>query len=73
MKHFLATSPDHVPCINDIHNMVRKVYSRPAGDPMKDLDVNMAIWGIFMNATLRAAIHLGNDHDVNLRDVQDSS
>ena len=44
-----------------------EVYARPAADPMTDLDVNMDIWRIFMNATLRAAIHLGNDHDVNLR------
>ena len=53
--------------------MVRKVYERPAGDPMDDLDVNVAIWGFFMNATLRAAIHLGNDHDVILRNVKNSS
>ena len=26
-----------------------------------------------MNAILRAGIHLGNDHDVNLRNVQNSS
>ena len=26
-----------------------------------------------MNATLRAAIHVGNDPDVNLRNVQNSS
>ena len=44
MKHFLAISPDHVPHMNDVHNMVRKVNSTPAGDPMKDLEVNMAIW-----------------------------
>ena len=36
-------------------------------DPMDDLDVNMAIWGIFLNTTLRAAVHLGKDHDTNLR------
>ena len=28
--------------------------------------------GIFMNATLKAAVHLGNDHDVNLRHVKNS-
>ena len=72
-KHFLAISPDHVPYMNDVYNMVRKVHIRPADDPMKDLGVNMAIWRIFMNATLRAAIHLGNDHYVNLRNVQNSS
>ena len=72
MKHFLAISPNHVPYMKDVYNMVRKVYPRPAGDPMNDLDVNVAIWGIPMNATLKAAIHLGNDHDVNLRNVQNS-
>ena len=66
-------SPDHVPYTNDVYNMVRKVYARPADDPMKYLDVNMALCGIFMNATLRAPIHLGNDYHVNLRNVQNSS
>ena len=36
---------------------------------MDDLDVNVAMWGIFMNVT----IHLGNDHDVNLRHGKNSS
>ena len=39
MEHFLAISPDHVPYMNDVYNMVRKVYARPADDPMTDLDV----------------------------------
>ena len=26
----------------------------------------MTIWGIFLNATLRAAVHLGRDYEVNL-------
>ena len=29
--------------------------------PMKDLNVNLAIWEMFMNTTLRAAVHLGKD------------
>ena len=41
-------------------------------DPMDDLDVNMAIWGIFLNATLRAAAHLGQDHEANLRFVKNN-
>ena len=36
---------------------------------MKDLYVNLAIWVQFMNATLRAAVHLGKDFDMNLRSV----
>ena len=33
---------------------------------MDDLDVNVAIWGIFLFATLRAAVHLGQDYEANL-------
>ena len=35
--------------------------------------MNVAIWRVFMNATLKAAVHLGNDHDVNLKHVKNSS
>ena len=28
---------------------------------------------VFMNATLKVAVHLGNDHDENLRNVKNSS
>ena len=37
---------------------------------MKDLNVNLAIWGLLMNTTLRAAVHLGKDYDTNLRFVK---
>ena len=59
--------------MNAVYDMVRKVYERPAGDPVDDLDVNVAIWGILLNAILRAAFHLGNDHDVNLRNGKNTS
>ena len=35
--------------------------------------MNVFIWEVFMNAALKAAIHFGNDHDVNFRKVQNSS
>ena len=34
---------------------------------MEDLNVNAAIWGMFMNTTLQAAVHLAQDNDQNLR------
>ena len=37
---------------------------------MEDLNVNLAIWRMFMNTTLRAAVHLGKDYDTNLRFVK---
>ena len=36
-------------------------------DQTKNLDVNTAIWGIFMSVTLQAAVHLVNDYTENLR------
>ena len=53
-----------------VPTMVRKIYGRQPGDPMSDLNVNMAIWGMFMNTSLRAAVHLGKDYDKNLRFVK---
>ena len=50
-----------------VYSIVRKVYGRsPTGD-LNDLDVNNAVWGIFMNVTLQAAVHLGRDNMENLR------
>ena len=36
-------------------------------DRMKDLDVNTAIWCIFMSGTLQAAVQLGKDYTESLR------
>ena len=47
-----------------------KIYGREHDDPMDDLDVNMAIWGIFLNTTLQATVHLGQDYDTYLRFVK---
>ena len=49
-----------------------KIYGREPADLMEDFDVTVAIWRIFMSATLKAAVHLGNDHDVTLRHVKNS-
>ena len=47
--------------MNKVYSIVRKIYGRSLTDDMDDLDVNTAIWGIFMNVTLQAAVHLGQD------------
>ena len=53
-----------------VFSIVRGIHGREDDDPLNDSDVNMAIWGIFLNATLRAAVHLGQDHKANLRYVK---
>ena len=72
LEHFYAISPQTISDTEAVYDMVRKIYGRPSDDPMEDLDVNVAIWGVFMNATRKAAVHLGSDHDVNLRHVKNS-
>ena len=37
---------------------------------MKDLDVNAAIWGVFMSVTLEAAVRLGIDNTENMRSTK---
>ena len=66
MDHFFAISPQTTSFSEAVYDMVRKIYERPSDDPVEDVNVNVALWGFFMNSTLEAAIHLGNDHDANL-------
>ena len=53
-----------------VFSMVRKICGKQLGDPMEYLNLNLAIWRMFMNTTLRAAVHLGKDYDMNLRFVR---
>ena len=66
-SHSLHVSPATIHHTEAMFSIVREIYGREHDDPMDDLDVNMAIWGIFLNATLRAAVHFGQDYEANLR------
>ena len=63
-------SPATVHHTEAVFSIVRRIYGREHDDTVDDLDLNMAIWCIFLNATLRAAVHLGQDHEANLRYVE---
>ena len=53
-----------------VFSIVRVIHRREHDGPVNDLDVDMAIWGIFLSSILRAAVHLGQDHDANLHYVK---
>ena len=53
-----------------VYLIVRNTHDRGPTDEMEDLNVNAAVWGMFMNTTLQPAVHLGQDYDQNLRIVQ---
>ena len=63
-------SPAVVRRMDTVFSIVRKIYEREPTDNIEDLDVNATIWGIFPNTTLQAAVHLGQDYEVNLRLVK---
>ena len=43
-KHYLQISPHTSHNMEAVFCMVREIYGRQPGDPMKKLDVNLAIW-----------------------------
>ena len=56
--------------MDNVYSIVRKTYDRGPTDEMDDLNVNAAIWIMFMNTILQAAVHLDQDYDQNLRFVK---
>ena len=65
--HKCHTSPAAVHHMENVFSIVRQIYGRSPTDDLNDLDENNAMWGIFMNVTLQAAVHLGRDYEANLR------
>ena len=47
--HYLQMSPDTSHCMEAVFSRVREIYGRQLGDPMEDLNVNLATQGMFMN------------------------
>ena len=68
--HYLQKSQDTSHFMEDVFSMVRKIYGKEPGDPVEDLNANLAIWRMFTNTTLRAAVQIGKDYDTNLRFVE---
>ena len=69
-NHSLQISPNTSHKMEAVFSMVKKIYGRQPGGPMKDLNVNLALWRMFMNTTLRASVHRGKDYDMDLRFVK---
>ena len=69
-NNYLTTSEissNNVGHLEKAFSSVRQKMTRPQGDDMLDIDVNAMIWIIFRSATLKAAVHLGQDYQENLR------
>ena len=68
--HYLQTSPDTSHYMEAVFSTVRKIYGKQPGDPVEDFNVNLAICGMLMNTTLRAAVHSAEDYDTKLQFVK---
>ena len=68
--HDFYISSAAVSHMDKVCSIVRQTYDRGPTDETDDLYVNAAVWCIFLNTTLPAAVHLGQDHDRNLRSVK---
>ena len=44
----------------------------PKEDEMEQVNTNVMIWGLFMNASMKAVVHLGKDYEDNLRVTKDT-
>ena len=67
--NFQISNVDH---LEKVFSNVRQKLSRPPGDEIFDVDVNGMIWRIFMSATTKAAVHLGQDFLENLRTTKNT-
>ena len=59
--HNMTISPNFVGHLERVSSNVRQKHGRQPEDDMLEMDINMMIWGIFMSATLKAAVHRGQD------------
>ena len=55
-----------------VFSIVTQRYGLSPMDQLKNLDVNTTIWGMFMSATLQAAVHLGEEYR-KIFDLQEST
>ena len=69
-SHNLHVSPATIHHSEAVFSNDRKIYGREHDDPKDDLDVKKAVWSVFLNTTLQAAVHLGQDYEANVRFVK---
>ena len=69
-SHKLHVSPATVHHMEAVFSIVRRIFGREHDDPMNDLNVNLSFWEHISECHPRAAVHLGQDYEANLRYVK---
>ena len=68
--HYLQMSPDTSHCMEAVFSRVREIYGRQLGDPMEDLNVNLAIWGNVHEYHSSSSGSSRKRYDTNMRFVK---
>ena len=63
----LAMLPHSVGYMDKVFTHARQKLGRPQEDKMEQVNTIARIWGLFTNASMKAAVHLGKDSEENLR------
>ena len=71
-ENSIGISPNFVGHLEEVYSDVRQKFGRQPEDDMLEIDVNMVIWGIFMSATMKAAVHLGQYYQENSRTTKNT-
>ena len=62
----LAMLPSNVEYVVKVFTCVRQQLGRPKEDKMEQVNTNAMIWGLFITASIKAAVHLGKVYEENL-------
>ena len=68
----MTISPNNVGHLEKVRSNVRQKLGRQQDDDILEIDVNMMIWGMFMSATTKGAVHLGQDYQEILRTTRNT-
>ena len=66
-RYNMAISPKHVDHLAKVYSNVRRELGRQPNDDMLEVDVSTMIWGKCVSATMKAAVHLAQSYQENLR------
>ena len=64
--HNMTIFPNNVDTLEKVDSNLRQKLGRQPNGDMLEIDVNMMIWGMFMSATMKAAVHLGPTYKEHL-------
>ena len=70
--HFLQVCRYNVVHLEKVFSNVREKLGRQLGDDVSVINVNTMSWEILMSATVKAAVHIGQNYQENVRTTKNT-